>query len=104
MAESGAAKPVQGDWKAEKKDLYDLGEIPPLGHVPKNMYAWVVRRERHGPPEDANRVEVVPTWPLGDDDALLTELQALPGFDNETFIKAMAFSEDGMSVLWRASA
>lgn len=42
--------------------------------------------------------------PLGDDDALLTELQALPGFDNETFIKAMAFSEDGMSVLWRASA
>ena len=21
-----------------KKDLYEIGEIPPLGHVPKNMY------------------------------------------------------------------
>ena len=30
------------------KDLYEIGEIPPLGHVPKNMYAWAIRRERHG--------------------------------------------------------
>ncbi|TXT42221.1 MAG: hypothetical protein FD139_3816, partial [Methylocystaceae bacterium] len=22
------------------KDLYEIGEFPPLGHVPKNMYAW----------------------------------------------------------------
>ncbi len=21
------------------KDLYEIGEIPPLGHVPKNMYS-----------------------------------------------------------------
>ena len=62
MAESGAAKPAEGGWSAEKKDLYELGEVPPLGHVPKNMYAWVVRRERHGPPETANEVEVVPVW------------------------------------------
>ena len=33
------------------KDLYEIGEIPPLGHVPASMYAWVVRKERHGPPE-----------------------------------------------------
>ncbi|PPD25011.1 MAG: crotonyl-CoA carboxylase/reductase, partial [Methylomonas sp.] len=26
-----------------KKDLYEVGEIPPLGHVPKNMYAWAIR-------------------------------------------------------------
>ncbi|GGB38413.1 crotonyl-CoA reductase [Roseibium aquae] len=44
------------------KDLYEIGEIPPLGHVPKNMYAWVVRRERHGPPEQAMQLEVLPTW------------------------------------------
>ena len=39
------------------KDLYEIGEIPPLGHVPASMYAWVVRKERHGPPEkvDADR-------------------------------------------------
>ena len=35
------------------KDLYEIGEIPPLGHVPKNMYAWAIRRDRHGPPEEA---------------------------------------------------
>ena len=29
-----------------KKDLYEIGEIPPLGHVPKNMYAWAIRKER----------------------------------------------------------
>ena len=44
------------------KDLYEVGEIPPLGHVPQNMYAWVVRQDRHGPPEDSMQVEVVPTW------------------------------------------
>jgi crotonyl-CoA carboxylase/reductase len=31
------------------KDLYEIGEIPPLGHVPPKMYAWAIRRERHGP-------------------------------------------------------
>lgn len=41
--------------------------------------------------------------PLGEDDALLNELQQLPGFDNETFIRAMAVSEEGVSVLWRAN-
>ena len=34
------------------KDLYEIGDIPPLGHVPKNMYAWAIRRERHGEPSD----------------------------------------------------
>ncbi len=42
-----------------EKDLYELGEIPPLGHVPKQMYAWTVRRERHGDPDTAMQVEVV---------------------------------------------
>ncbi|WP_404383431.1 crotonyl-CoA carboxylase/reductase [Caenispirillum salinarum] len=43
----------------EKKDLYEIGEIPPLGHVPKQMYAWAIRRERHGEPEESFQVEVV---------------------------------------------
>ena len=43
------------------KDLYEVGEIPPLGHVPARMYAWAIRRERHGPPEQSFQVEVVPT-------------------------------------------
>ena len=36
-----------------KKRLYEIGEIPPLGHVPKNMYGWAIRRDRHGEPEKA---------------------------------------------------
>ncbi len=35
------------------KDLYEIGEIPPLGHVPAKMYAWAIRRERHGLPDSA---------------------------------------------------
>ena len=54
-----------------KKDLYEIGEIPPLGHVPKNMYAWVIRRERHGPPEQSMQLEVVPTHTIGEDEVLV---------------------------------
>ena len=43
-----------------KKDLYDIGEIPPLGHLPENMHAWAIRRERHGEPDKSFKLEVVP--------------------------------------------
>ena len=49
------------DYSAEKKDLYEVGEIPPMGHVPSQMYAWAIRRERHGEPEDSFLSEVVET-------------------------------------------
>ncbi len=40
-------------YNAEKKDLYEMGEVPPMGHVPSQMYAWTIRRERHGEPDKA---------------------------------------------------
>ncbi len=43
------------------KDLYEVGEIPPLGHVPAKMHAWAIRRERHGEPDTAMQLEVVDT-------------------------------------------
>ena len=58
------------------KDLYELGEIPPLGHVPKNMYAWTIRQERHGPPDEAMQVEVIPTWELDSHDVLVLVMAA----------------------------
>ncbi len=61
---------------AEKKDLYEIGEIPPLGHVPKNMYAWAIRKERHGEPDTAMQIEVVPTWPLDSHDVLVLVMAA----------------------------
>ena len=42
-----------------KKDLYDIGEIPPLGHLPEKMHAWAIRRERHGEPDKSFALEVV---------------------------------------------
>src|SRR5262245_55508562 len=53
------------------KNLYEIGEIPPLGHVPEKMYAWAIRKERHGPPESSMQIEVLPTWPIGDDEVLV---------------------------------
>ena len=53
-------KLVEGKGQGELKDLDDLGEVPPLGHVPKNMHAWTIRKERHGPPDTAMQLEVVP--------------------------------------------
>ena len=43
-------------YEAPEKDLYEIGEMPPLGYVPKNMYAWAIRRERHGDPEKSFQV------------------------------------------------
>jgi crotonyl-CoA carboxylase/reductase len=58
------------------KDLYSVGEIPPLGHVPEKMYAWAIRRERHGPPLESMQIEVVPTWPIGENDVLVLVMAA----------------------------
>ncbi|MGH6900179.1 MAG: crotonyl-CoA carboxylase/reductase [Geminicoccaceae bacterium] len=58
------------------KDLYEIGEIPPLGHVPHNMYGWVIRRERHGEPSIAMQREVVPTPTLDSDEVLVMVMAA----------------------------
>ena len=58
------------------KDLYEVGEMPPAYHVPANMYAWAIRRERHGRPNDAMKVEVVPTPSIGDDEVLVLVMAA----------------------------
>ena len=58
------------------KDLYDVGEIPPLGHVPARMHAWTIRKERHGPPETAMLKEIVPVWSLDSHDVLVLVMAA----------------------------
>ena len=59
-----------------KKDLYEIGEIPPLGHVPSKMYAWTIRKERHGEPITAMQEEIVPTWELDSHDVLVLVMAA----------------------------
>jgi crotonyl-CoA carboxylase/reductase len=46
-------------YDAPVKDLYDVGEMPPLGHLPEKMHAWAIRRERHGEPDQSFQLEVV---------------------------------------------
>jgi len=58
------------------KDLYNIGEIPPLGHVPKQMHAWVIRRERHGDPEKSFQLEVVDTPTLDSHEVLILVMAA----------------------------
>ena len=71
MNEMSLAAVSQATTASAVKDLYEIGEIPPLGHVPKNMYAWTIRRDREGPPETAMNVEVVPTWELDSHEVLV---------------------------------
>src|SRR6516225_12025605 len=56
---------------SQLKDQYEIGEIPPLGHVPARMHAWAIRKERHGPPTTSMQLEIVPTWGIGDDEVLV---------------------------------
>lgn len=68
-----ALDPTEG---LPKKDLYAVGEIPPMGHVPKQMYAWAIRRARHGTPDKAMQVEVVDTPELDSHDVLVMVMAA----------------------------
>ena len=63
-------------YKASEKDLYEVGEIPPLGYVPKKMYAWAIRRERHGEPGKSFEIEVVETPALDSNEVLVFVMAA----------------------------
>ncbi|OAF12342.1 crotonyl-CoA carboxylase/reductase [Bradyrhizobium centrolobii] len=54
-----------------EKDLYDLGEKPPLGVVPKSMHAFAIRQSRYGEPNQSLRREVINTPQIGADEVLV---------------------------------
>ncbi len=58
------------------EDLYPVGNIPPLGHVPKQMHAWVIRRERQGVPADAMKIEVVDVPEIDSSEVLVLVMAA----------------------------
>ncbi len=65
-----------------KKDLYELGETPPAGHVPAQMYASVIRSERYGQPRDAFKVEVVDVPKIGSKQVLVWVMAAGINYNN----------------------
>lgn len=54
-----------------KKNLYEIGEIPPLGYLPEKMYAWTLREERYGEPENAFKVEIVKVPEIKENEMLI---------------------------------
>ena len=63
-------------YEAPEKDLYEMGEMPPMGYVPKQMYAWAIRRERHGDPDSAMLQEVVDVPSVDSHDVLVLVMAA----------------------------
>jgi crotonyl-CoA carboxylase/reductase len=63
-------------YEAPEKDLYEVGEIPPMGYVPKKMYAWAIRKERHGEPDTAMVQEVVDVPELDSNEVLVLVMAA----------------------------
>ena len=53
------------------KELYDLGDQPPLGEVPPKMHAFMVRQDRFGKPIDAWKSEIIDVPEIGAKDVLV---------------------------------
>ena len=52
-------------------ELCELGQIPESGVVPKTMHAWVIRKERHGPPLESYQREIVDVPEIAPDEVLV---------------------------------
>jgi crotonyl-CoA carboxylase/reductase len=64
------------------KDLYEIGEIPPVGEVPAQMHAQLVRPDRFGDPTTAIVDEVIDVPELGPHDALVMVMASGVNFNN----------------------
>jgi crotonyl-CoA carboxylase/reductase len=64
------------------KQIYDLGEMPPLGTVPEKMHAFLVRQDRFGEPESAWQREVIDTPKLGPKDVLVYVMASGINYNN----------------------
>jgi len=53
------------------KELYALGEFPPVGVIPDLMHAFAVRQSRFGEPQTAWQREVLPVPKIGPKDVLV---------------------------------
>ena len=69
-------EPEIAAYDAPEKDLYAVGEMPPLGFVPPKMHAWVLRQERHGEPETALELEVIDTPEVDSHEVLVLVMAA----------------------------
>lgn len=64
------------------KDVYELGETPPLGCIPRFMYASTLRQARYGPPQYAFDIEVVEVPTPGPNQVLVWVMAAGVNYNN----------------------
>src|SRR6266540_801453 len=64
------------------KDLYAIGEVPPVGDVPARMHAQLVRPDRFGEPVESIRDEVIDVPEVGPGEALVMVMAAGVNFNN----------------------
>jgi crotonyl-CoA carboxylase/reductase len=58
------------------REIYEIGEVPPLGTVPRQMYAQVIRADRYGHPRKAFKVEKIAVPELKPDEVLVYVMAA----------------------------
>lgn len=63
-------------------DLYELNTAPPLGVVPRRMYASLIRPKRYGKPIDAFKTEVVETPAVGPRQVVIRVMAAGLNYNN----------------------
>jgi crotonyl-CoA carboxylase/reductase len=63
-------------------DIYDLGDEPRLGEIPKRMHAFAVRQNRFGQPAHAWKREILPTPSIGHDEVLIYVMASGINFNN----------------------
>ena len=64
------------------KDVYEIGELPPVGEVPAKMHAQLVRPERFGEPAVSIQDEVIDVPEIGPHEALVAVMAAGVNFNN----------------------
>ncbi|MGH7864735.1 MAG: crotonyl-CoA carboxylase/reductase [Candidatus Binataceae bacterium] len=64
------------------KEIYEIGEVPPIGHLPRQMYAQLIRADRFGPPKSAFKIEKVDVPEIRPDEALVYVMAAGINFNN----------------------
>ena len=64
------------------KEIYEIGEVPPVGQVPQYMYGQLIRANRFGEPKHAFQIEKVAVPDIKPDETLVYVMAAGINFNN----------------------
>ena len=62
--------------------IYPIGSLPPVGEIPKKMFAQVIRQDRFGDPSKAFQVEEIDTPEIKANEVLIASMAAGINFNN----------------------